>query len=73
MTKRNEPIIEESFEEYEDDFNDDDYGFIIGPNGELKSIMLPEELMEDPPKEIKKILKIFGIKDIHSLEPKTLH
>ena len=41
-----------------DDFEEGDYGFIIGPDGELKSIMLPEDLFEDPPSEIKKILKI---------------
>ena len=56
-----------------DDFEEGDYGFIIGPDGELKSMMLPEELMEDPPKSIRKILKIFGIKDIHLITEKTLH
>jgi hypothetical protein len=29
--------------------------------------------MEDPPVEIKKILKIFGIKNIHQIESKTIH
>ena len=56
-----------------DDFNNDDYGFIFGSNGELKSIMFPEELMGSPPAKILKILKIFGIKDLHLLEPRTLH
>jgi hypothetical protein len=57
----------------DDDFNDEDYGFIIGPDGSLKSVMMPEHLMEDPPAEIIKILKIFGIKDIHNLGNDTLH
>lgn len=57
----------------EDDFDDSDYGFIISSDGELKSIMFPEELMENPPKEIIKILKIFGIKDVNDIAPKTLH
>lgn len=57
----------------EEDFEEGDFGFIIGANGELKSMMLPEELMEDPPLEIKRILKIFGIKNIHQIEPRTLH
>jgi hypothetical protein len=56
-----------------DEFDDSDYGFIIGPDGELKSVMFPEDLMFDPPKEIKKILKIFGIKDINDLSAKTIH
>ena len=71
-----DPTKEENFEEIDtdsDDFEDGDYGFIIGPNGELKSMMLPEDLMEDPPPEVRKILKIFGIKNVHQLEPRTLH
>lgn len=56
-----------------DDYDGGDFGFVIGANGELKSIMIPEELMDDPPKEVKRILKIFGIKNIHQLEPRTLH
>lgn len=65
-------LIDDDNEEL-DTFDDQDYGFIISSTGELKSIMFPEELWEEPPKEIKKILKIFGIKNIHDLEPKTLH
>lgn len=56
-----------------DDYDEGDFGFVIGADGELKSIMIPEELMDDPPKEVQKILKIFGIKNIHQLEPRTLH
>ena len=55
------------------EFVEGDYGFIIGPDGELKSMMFPEDLMEDPPKAIRKILKIFGIRDIHTLSSQTLH
>jgi len=36
-------------------------------------MMFPEDLMEDPPKTIKKILKIFGITDINVITEKTLH
>ena len=55
------------------EFTEGDYGFIIGPDGELKSMMFPEDLMEDPPKAIRKILKIFGIRDIHTISSQTLH
>lgn len=61
----------EDFEE--DDYDEGDYGFIISADGELKSMMIPEELIDEPPTEIKRILKIFGIKNIHQLEPRTLH
>ena len=64
--------IEEDYDD-EDDYSPDDYGFIVGPDGELKSIMFPEHLMEDPPEEIQLILKIFGIDDINSLDDKNLH
>ena len=51
--------IVEDFDDEDDEFTKDDFGFIIGPDGELKSIMYPEHLMEDPPEEIKMILQIF--------------
>ena len=72
MNKNN--IEDEGVEDERDDFDDEnDYGFIIGPDGELKSLMIPEDLMSDPPKEVLKILKIFKIVNIHQLEPRTLH
>lgn len=62
----------EEFEETED-FGKDDFGFILGPDGELKTFMIPEHLMTDPPEEVKLILSIFGIDDINDLENKILH
>ena len=73
MPKNNELVVEEIPEDNDDDFDDTDYGFIIDANGDLKTMMLPEELMDNPPSSIKKILKIFGIKDIHQFETRTLH
>jgi len=74
MTKNKEQIIEEVDDyNFDDDFTDEDYGFILGPNGELKSIMFPEDLMENPPPKISKILKILGVTNIHQLEPRNLH
>lgn len=68
-----EPQIEiEDFED-DDDFNPNDFGFIISETGELKSVMYPENLMEEPPEEIKKILRIFGIDDITEIDHRTLH
>jgi hypothetical protein len=65
----------ENFEETDDseEWEEGDYGFIVGPDGELKSIMFPENLFSDPPAEIKKILKIFGIKNIYEIENRTIH
>jgi hypothetical protein len=72
MSNNATQINEEDYED-DEDFTDEDYGFILGPDGELKSLMIPEDLMENPPKKVLKILKILGIKDIHDIEPKTLH
>jgi len=71
LTTNNASIDE--FDDNDDDLSPDDFGFIIGPDGELKRIMYPEHLMEDPPEEIKMILQIFGIDDIDTLEYRTLH
>lgn len=71
----NATTIGVEIEEFEDtdDIGKDDYGFILGPDGELKTFMIPENLMEDPPEEVKMILAIFGIDDINELENKILH
>jgi hypothetical protein len=62
----------EEFEENED-VGKDDFAFVLGPDGDLKTFMIPEHLMEDPPEEVKLILSLFGIDDIHELENRTLH
>lgn len=72
MPKQQEEFIDIEVED-EVDYEEGDFGFIISSDGTLKSLMIPENLMEDPPKEILKILKIFGIKDIHTIDSRTLH
>lgn len=66
-------VVEVLEYEEEDGVSSDDFGFIIGPDGELKSIMIPEHLMDDPPEEVRAILAIFGIDDIHELGNKVIH
>lgn len=59
---------------YDNEISDDDYGFIIGPNGELKSVFLPDRLPEDLPDSVLDILDLFGIDDIDSLgKDVTIH
>lgn len=65
--------IEEFDDENEEDYDPEDFGFIISADGSLKSVMLPETYMGDPPIEVKRILKIFGIKNIDNLIDKTIH
>ena len=64
---------EETQDEDDEELEDGDYGFIIGPDGELKTLMIPEDLMGDPPNSVKRILKIFKIENLHYIEPRTLH
>jgi hypothetical protein len=72
MPNNTTPAVD--FEEIEDDeYDPSDYGFIISADGELKSLMYPEELLGDPPEEIQLILKLFGITDIKELEQRTVH
>ena len=56
-----------------EDLNPSDFGFIISSDGSLKSLMIPENLMEDPPEEVQLILEMFGIENVHQLENRTLH
>jgi hypothetical protein len=59
---------------YDTEISDDDYGFILGPDGELKSVFLPESLPFKTPKNIARILKVFGIADISNVyNDQTLH
>lgn len=71
--KNMEVIIDALDDDEEDEFEDGDYGFIISSDGELKSLMFPDDLMDDPPAQVRRILKIFGIKDIHNINSRTLH
>lgn len=64
---------DEEVNEYDDEFGPEDFGFVIGPDGELKSMTIPENLMEDPPKTVRKIMKIFGIRDIQEVTITTIH
>jgi hypothetical protein len=65
-------VIEE-IEIEDNDVGPDDFTFVIGPDGDLKTMIIPQHLMEDPPEEIQLILKLFGIDDINTIEDRTLH
>jgi hypothetical protein len=58
---------------YDVEIGDEDYGFIFGPDGELKSVFLPENMPFKTPKKIQRLLKMFGITDPGQLDDPTLH
>jgi len=69
-----ETVVEiEEYDEEANEYGPDDFGFVLGPDGDLKSFMIPEHLMDDPPEEVMIILSLFGIDDIHDLGNRTLH
>ena len=55
-------------EDYHGDISNDDYGFILDSNGELKSIFLPDNIPFKAPKNVNKILKLFGINDVDNVD-----
>lgn len=53
---------------YDTEISDEDYGFIVGPDGELKSVFTPENAPFQTPENVLKILAMFGIHDIDNIE-----
>lgn len=72
MTKAVSEELEEVQEIYDTEIGEDDYGFVLGPDGELKSVFLPPDITKVP-KKVKRLLKIFGVHDIDQLDNPTLH
>lgn len=63
----------ESQQEYDidDDISDDDYGFILDREGNLKSVFLPDNT-EDIPDKVMEILELFEIDSIDKLITPTV-
>jgi hypothetical protein len=64
-TEKLEEIEEVISEDYE--IGDQDYGFVIGADGELKHLFTPTDFYLEPPPIVRKILKLLGIKDINAV------
>lgn len=59
-------------DEYLDELGQDNYGFVIGADGELKSVFMPSQDDSDVlPDNVQKILEVFGINNLN--EERTLH
>jgi hypothetical protein len=57
------------------EIGEEDYGFLVDSEGNLKTVFGPTEMLGEPPKNVQKILKIFGITngDLISHSSTTLH
>ncbi len=54
-----------------DNIEDTDYIFVVGEDGNLKSILLPDEFENQvTPENVEKILSIFQVSNFHSA---TIH
>ena len=74
MPKATEAIDQEYDDYYDEEITDDDFGIILGPNGELKSVFLPTDETAEIPETFYAILEIFGISDVSEIEGKpTIH
>lgn len=74
MSKITQGVINDSDSLPEVDLQDEDYCFVFGPSGELKSVFLPTDEAFVAPKKIQKILTMYGITDIDNLNgDATLH
>lgn len=72
MSKLSEELaIEDGM--YDSDIGEEDYAFIFGPDGKLKSVFLPDFIPFKQPKTIQKIFKMCGIQDAEQLDNNTLH
>lgn len=74
MSKRSQDGSQDSglsIEDFEQDadlsIDDDDFGFLIDSEGNLKTIFGADELFDDPPENVVKILAIFGIGNAKTL------
>lgn len=67
MSKAATDIVQEFEDLYDPDINEEDYVFVFGPEGELKQVILPDDVPFATPKNIAKILKMFKINDIENL------
>lgn len=58
---------------YDDEITDEDYGFVFGPDGALKSVFVPPELMDSIPETVMQVFKLCGIENPHNVYIHTIH
>lgn len=64
MPKRIEEVEDEYELDYQEEIEDDDYGFVLDSEGNLKFAFAPDVLPDKPPKNVAKIMKVLGITDL---------
>lgn len=74
MTSKATEAYEEAYPE-DNEIGEEDYGFVFGPDGEIKYVFVPDVIPFKPPKNIVKIMKILGVSDLSqfNVEEVPLH
>ena len=56
------------------DIQDDDYILVVGADGQLKNVFMPESEVFEPHENVQKIFSMFGITDVDYMsETRTIH
>ena len=73
MTRPSNSIIEDIDEpDFLDSIDDEDFVLILDSNGDLKTIMLPDNNIGQIPENLSQILKVLGINN-HNFHSRILH
>lgn len=56
-----------------DESSSEDFEFVISPDGDLKSVLIPHGLTDCLPESVQVILELFGIDDIKPMVQRVLH
>jgi hypothetical protein len=71
MTKNVDELLEDT-DDY-DDLSPEDYVFIVGPDGKMKSVIFPPEDEFEYSQGLKEVFSMFGVEDPNLLLGQTIH
>jgi hypothetical protein len=57
---------------YDTEITSKDYGFIVGPDGNLKSVFMPTDYF-DIPENVREVFKLFGINEPEQVMVHSIH
>lgn len=78
MAKENKEVVEKSedemmMEEFSNEIESTDYGFIFDHEGYLKAVYVPSRGYMELPSAVEKIFKLAGIDNPNTIEIHTIH
>lgn len=73
MAKPTEDIVNDIEVNEVDEVGPEDFIFIVTADGELKSVLFPDDDVFEYNERVLKVFEVFGIDDPDSLTPYTLH